>query len=182
MPPFFTLGKSGLLWSVPLALIGLLLIYLVVHKLVQTMRKAELAKVPLQESSTVTFEEAGNVQMHIEGPRFSRTFNGLQYELIKGKLGDGQRVPISRLVVATRSSGFSTVRELYGEVFIREPGRYELHVSRIGNQQDIAQCRIVFTRPYTLIMVLCILGILFSGITFIGGVVMSGINWGIAKN
>lgn len=175
-------SKSALLLSIPVALIAGYLICRLVMRLTKVIRQAELQKVPLQEVSLLTFPEAGNVQMHLEGPRMSRAFIGLKYQIgavdPTGSKENERSLVISRSIGAVRSSSFETVRDSYGEVYVPAPGQYEMRISGLGAKQGmkgLERCRIVFTRPYTFAVLLCILGIVFMGFLLIGGVVLSGL-------
>ncbi len=171
-------NDNWLWWSVPLATISLVLLLIVIFKLVDKTRRAELFSVPLAEATIIEFKDSGLVQLQLAGPRFTRAFAGLSFELVNAS--NNESVPVSRSVVRSRSSGISEMRMAYG-VVIPEAGRYGLRVAGLRGESDYAGHRIIFAQPYTLYAVLCIIGIVFSGGGFIFGTVMSLIYLGNAN-
>lgn len=84
-----------------------------------------------------------------------------------------QVVPISRLLFPLKSSGFNSVRVVHGEINIPRAGRYSLRINGLQAEKNYGSCRIIFTRPYSLIVILHALGITVSGVGFILGLVTS---------
>lgn len=163
--------NNWLLWSVPLATISLILLLVVTFKLVNKMKRAELFSMPLVQETLIEFKEGGSVQIHFAGPRFTSVFAGLRLRLVNAS--NNQAVRVSRRVAAVRSSGISEARASYGTVIIPEAGRYMLSVQGLERRRDCAGCRLIFTHPYLLYAVACIIGMVLSGGGFIFGLVMS---------
>lgn len=166
------MNHNWLLWSIPLAIAGLILLLILIVNLIKTINTAELLRVPLNKETVLDFTEKGRVQMHLEcSRRLISPFFGLHYEIKDTR--NQQVVPISRLILPLKSSGVNSIRLLHGEINIPQAGRYSLRITGLQAQKDYRDCRIIFTRPYSLIVILHALGITVSGGGFILGVVMS---------
>lgn len=163
--------NNWLFWSAPLATVSLFLLLIILIKLVNKMKRAELLSVPLARETLVEFEEAARFQLHLASPRFTTALAGLVISLLNES--NDQAARMSRSVVPLSSSGLSEVRVSYGVVVISEAGRYVLGVRGLEGGRDYTGCRILVTRPYTLYAVTCIIGIVLAGGGFIFGSVMS---------
>ena len=162
--------NNWLLWSIPLTVISGILLIAVILKLVKKITGAELFSVPLSNEMDLDFPDAGTYQMHLAGPRFSRAFAGLKYNLLHG--ATNQTVKISRSI-PLQSSGISEVKHSHGRFTIESTGRHLLQVSGLNADKDCRKCRILFTHPYSLYALMCVVGIVLSGVGFIGGIVAS---------
>ena len=166
------MNHNWLLWSIPLAIVGLILLLILIVNLIKTINTAELLRVPLHNETVLDFTEKGRVQMHFEcSPRLLSPFFGLHYEIKDAR--NEQVVPISRLLFPLKSSGFNSVRVVHGEINIPRAGRYSLRINGLQAEKNYGGCRIIFTRPYSLIVILHALGITVSGVGFILGLVTS---------
>ncbi len=171
------LNDNWLLWSVPLVLVSLILLIFVIMRLVKKIGSAELVSASLSEEMPIDFPAIGDIQMHLVGPRFSRAFSGLKFNLINA--ANKQNIPLSRSM-PLQSSGVSEIKMAHSRFSLETTGKHLLQVRGLQEQKSYAGCRILFTRPYTLYVVMCIIGILLSGGGFIGGIVMSLIYLGNA--
>ncbi|MCI0388909.1 MAG: hypothetical protein MOB07_09125 [Acidobacteria bacterium] len=108
--------------------------------------------------------------MHLEGPRFSTPFSGLDYEI----RSESEQMPVAmRRGFPVQVSYVTNVRTLQRVISIPRRSSYILSVSGLDKEKDYSRCSIIFTRPYTLRIVLHILAIIIAGGCLIAGVVFS---------
>jgi hypothetical protein len=138
--------------------------------LVRMGDKSLLASFPLQERQMVQFPEAGPVALDMEGPRLSKRFADLAFDLVAS---DGSPVAGSTPWLRAKSSGLSVIRMEMLEFSIPGPGRYTLHTRNLGGAQDRDnEHKLVFTKPHLPLTIGYILGIVASAGLLIGSVVL----------
>ncbi len=158
------------LWGAPLFFVGSVVsLALFIRGIVRLADKSCLASLPLQERQVVQFHEAGRVVLWVEGPRLSRRFAQLAFELASS---DGSPVTDRPDLLRVISSGWSTVRMERRSFLIPAPGQYTLLTRHLGGNQDgDVRHKIVFTKPYLLQTIGHILGIIASAGLIIGSLV-----------
>lgn len=149
----------------PMMVVGIVALGFVIKSLIDTVKKAELCRVPLVERQEVVFPEAGLVILNEEGPRLTSRFSSLTYHL---SAPDGSLILGQRILFRTRKSGFSTASVSISEYYIPRPGRYTFRIEPLGPPLvSDSEHAIVFTKPHTARMVAHILGLIASAAVFI---------------
>ena len=156
----------NVLWiAPPLMCIGALLLVFFIWSEVRLVKEAKVLSVPLVAEQNLEFLEAGRVVLCMEGPRFSRRYAGLDYELTTDS-----RAPVEGRTAwfHARTTGVSRARMELQVYEIPHPGRYILRVHNLGAAQaGDAEHRLVFTRPHLAQTVGYIIGIIVSFGVFI---------------
>jgi hypothetical protein len=158
------------IWIGPLMLVAAAaaLVYLIVG-VVSTIRNAHLFKAPLSERQEVQFGDAGTVVLSTEGPRFSRRFASVKFEL-RGI--DGDPVPGRRALFRAQTSGISTVRTEHLILDIPRPGRYILTMIGLDAPRDNdASHAVVFMRPHLARSMSFVVGIVLASAILVGSLV-----------
>jgi len=159
------------LWIAPpmfVAAAALLAFFIV--SVVRLGDRSFLAALPLQDQQTVPFSEAGTVVLSLEGPRLSKRFAELSFVLTRS---DGSPIEGRTTWFPATSSGLSTARMDMLRFAVPAPGLYTLQVrNRGGKREGDDEHTIVFTRPHLPRTAGLILGIILSGGTLIGSVVL----------
>jgi len=151
--------------GIPFMVGALMVLGTVIRRVIAIVRKAHLFRVPPAETQEVVFTEAGSVILSIEGPRFTRRFAHVGFELMDAT---GQRVPSRPTLFRARTSGISTVRMELRAFNIPRPGRYVLRMTSLGPAREKdREHAVVFMRPHLGSVVACILGIVLSSALFI---------------
>lgn len=123
-------------------------------------RNAHLLRVPLAETQEVEFAEAGTVVLSIEGPRFTRRFARVGFDLADSA---GQKVRSWPTLFRARTSGLSTVRMEMRAFDIPMPGRYELRMTSLGPVKETdRQHAVVFMRPHLWASLAYVVGIVLA--------------------
>ena len=164
------LYQNGLWISVLMFLISLALLRFFILKVIRVVKQARILSVPLLEQQDIEFAEAGRVVLCLEGPRFSRRFANLHYELCAY---GGVNIKGRTKRFHARTSGLRKARMELKSYEIPWPGPYSLRIQGLetGLTAD-ADHRIVFMRPHLVPTITCVLGILLSGWLFIGSIVL----------
>jgi hypothetical protein len=159
-------GEPLVLAAVVGAGAGIVLTILSTVRLVRLARQPELARAPVAETASVTFTEAGPVELALEGPRLTTLFRGLDFALADAA---GRLVPLRKLWLRTSSSGFTRVRQaLYG-ADVPQPGPHTVRVTGMDPARDYGEVAVVFIRPAGAGIVLTIVSLLASvGLTAAG--------------
>ena len=159
----------NVLWiAPPLMCIAALALGLLIRSEVRLVREAKILSVPLVAEQDVDFLEAGRMVLCMEGPRFSRRFAGLDYELTT----DGAPVEGRTAWFHARTTGVSRARMELRVYEIPHPGRYVLWVRGLGAAQARdAEHQFVFTRPHLAQSVGYIIGMIVSFGVFIASLV-----------
>ena len=160
-------------WSLPLMVIGLLGLIAVIFQFVKMFRGARVCRIPLLETSEVEINRIGELFLLFEVPKFSSmTGSNLNYELFNQQRDDA---PVELKPVAnplTMKSG--QMRTFPVRVFqIAEPGKHLLKVSGFDPQEDYSVCSLIISRPTHLKSFLFVLGIILTGMMFVGGLVFT---------
>ncbi len=146
--------------GIPLFCISLALLGTSIVGVIRMVRNAVIMELPLAEEQHIEFAHEGPVNLCIEGPRFTRRFANLSYEL---RCEDGRIVDGRPVVFRTSTSGFSTFRMALRRYSIPGPGGYIFRIHGLGQPQDNdAAHQIVFMKPNGLRMLAWILGIVFG--------------------
>ena len=159
-------GEPLVLAAVVGAGAGVVLTIMSIVRLVRLARQPELARAPVAETASVTFTEAGPVELALEGPRLTTLFRGLDFALADAA---GRLVPLRKLWLRTSSSGFTRVRQaLYG-ADVPQPGPHTVRVTGMDPARDYGEVAVVFIRPAGAGIVLTIVSLLASvGLTAAG--------------
>ena len=173
MMAFLSYAFRHWLWfSVPSFLLAVLLLVLSISGVVRTVKQARLFSVPLLERQEIEFSKAGRVVLCVEGPRFTRSFSRLEYEL---QAPHGAAIPGRVSLFRARTSGISKVRMELAYYRIPYPGRYLLKITGLKEPDGPDdRDRLVFMRPHLARSLAYVSGILFSSALLIGSVVLFG--------
>jgi hypothetical protein len=146
-----------------------LLIFFIVN-VIRVVRHAHVLSVPLLKEQEIEFAEAGRVDLCIEGPQLTTRFAHLTYEL---STPYSTNIKGHSALLRTRTSGISQVRMRLETFEIPNPGRYVLQIRGLEeNWTPDTKHRLVFTRPYTALLVCYIIGIVLSALFTIGSIVL----------
>jgi hypothetical protein len=151
--------------------LGLALAAAMVARLVRVARRPELARAAVVPTATVTFAEAGPVELAIEGPQFTTKLGPLSYELVDPA---GATVPLQKVWMRTSSSSFGNVRLSLHRLDVARPGAHTLRIGGIDPATDYADCAIVFVRPSgpglvaTIVALLASIGLAAGGAATVG--------------
>jgi hypothetical protein len=161
--------RNGIWIAPPVFVIAAALLIFFILIVVRVVKQAHLLSVPLVAQQEIEFAEPGRVVLCTQGPLLSRRFAGLDYELA------GNGIPIEGRTTwfHSKTSGFSWVRMEAKSYKIPWPGRYTLRIK--GLEPGIAtdpEHQIVFMRPHLARSIGCVVGIVLSGILFIGSIVL----------
>jgi hypothetical protein len=138
---------------------GLILTVATVVRLVRIARQPELARAPVSAVSRVAFDEAGDLDLAIEGPLFTSRFRGLSFAVVDAA---GVPVALRRLWMRASSGGFSRTRLSLYRVALPLPGTYELRVDGLDPAVDYGECAVVFVRPYGASLFVTVVSLLAS--------------------
>ena len=121
-------GEPLALMAVVGAGAGVALALMSIARLVRLARQPELARAPIAETASVTFADAGPVELALEGPHLTTLFRGLDFALADAA---GRLVPLRKLWFRSSTSGLARVRlALYG-ADVPHPGAYTVRVTGI---------------------------------------------------
>jgi hypothetical protein len=124
--------------------------------------------VTIRQQQDVEFAASGRVVLCIEGPRATRRFANLYYEV---SAHDGTRVKGRKIWFGPRTSGFSKARLGIESYEIPRPGRHTLRIQGLGTEWTAdAEHRVVFTRPYLARSIVYVVGITLVGLLLIGSI------------
>ena len=162
--------RNGVIISVPLFVISAVLLVICILNLVKLGERSRLFSLPLIEQQTVQFTEPGHVALSLEGPRLSKRFSELSFELVSS---DGKRIPSRTSWFHNTASGLSTVRMELLSFRVPSQGQYVLRVLNIGatREGDNAH-KIILSKSRLFRQVGAILGIIFSAGLLIGSIVL----------
>ncbi len=161
--------RNGLWISVPLFIISAALLAYFILSVIRVVRQAHLLSVPVIEQQEIEFTEEGRVVLCTQGPLLSFRFANLDYELA----GDGIPIEGRTTWFHAKTSGFSWVRMEVKSYRIPRPGRYVLRVKGLepGSTVD-SNHQIVFMRPHLARSIGYVIGIVLTGLFFIGSIVL----------
>ena len=146
MSALSVLDRNVLWIAPPLMCIAALALALFIRSEVRLVKEAKVLSVPLVAEQNIEFPEAGRVVLCMEGPRFSRRFAGLDYEL---STDSGAPVEGRTAWFHARTTGVSRARMELRVYEIPHPGRFVLRVRGLGAAQERdVEHRLVFTRPH----------------------------------
>ncbi|WP_282610756.1 hypothetical protein [Pelagibius sp. Alg239-R121] len=162
------------LWlTVPVGLISLIILPIFIWRLVEVHRTQLVLSVPLLVEQEIAIDTVGSLVLHAEGPRFTRAFGGLDYQLTD--LSDQSAVPLNRTIVPFTSSGISRSRLSLGAFEIERPGRFRLTVTGITDPTVADENNLVVTHDKRGGTIVTILIVVFSAIGLLGGLTLSAI-------
>lgn len=125
---------------------GLLLAIRAGRGLFSTLTATPIAEVPVTPTDTpVSFPQAGDVILHVEGRLFTSAFRGVQFVLTDLA---GRAVPGRLVLVRAVRSPIHGVRLAIRRFRIDAPGTYQVRCEGLGADASYAECRLVFTPPY----------------------------------
>ncbi len=167
---FNFLYRNGLWISIPVFVFAVVMLIFFIKSVIRMKAEKTIMSVPAMEQQYVDFTEAGNVILCIEGPLLTTRFGGVKYELTAS---DGSPVKGHVTLFHSRSSGFTKVRMEMKSFELPYPGRYTLNLKNFGPPKPKdGEHRVVFMRPNLAQAMMYVLGIVFSGILFIGSIVL----------
>ncbi len=166
---FMSIYEHWIWIGVPLMLAAALGLWMTITGVMSLTRLSKLSSVPLVAKQEVGFDEAGQVALSMEGPRFTTRFAGAGFEMYGL---DGQRVPSRPSLMRKRTMGVSTITMELLTFDIPRPGRYHLVVTGLvqPSPSDPAHS-VVFMRPHTARTVAYVVGIVLSACVFIASLV-----------
>lgn len=161
--------RNGLWISIPLFVISAVLLAYFILNVIRVVKQAHLFSVPLLEEQEIEFAEAGRVVLCTQGPQLSFRFTKLDYELA----GDGIPVEGRKIWPVRRTTGLSWIRLEVQSYSIPRPGRYILRIKGLepGRTAD-SEHRIVFMKPHLARRIGQVIGIVLTGVFFIGSIVL----------
>jgi hypothetical protein len=161
--------RNGLWIAVPLFVISAALLCFFILSVIRAVKQSHLLSVPLLEQQEIEFTEAGRVVVCTQGPLFSFRFSKLEYELT----GDGVPIEGRMAWAPAKTTGFSWVRMEVKAYRIPRPGRYTLRIKGLepGSTPD-SEHQIVFMRPHLARSIGYVIGIVLTGLLFIGSIVL----------
>ena len=145
--------------------LALLLVGIFIRSVVRLVKESKVLNLPLVEQQSIVLPETGTLVLCAEGPRFSRRFAGLDYEL-----STEYGVPVAGRTAwfHARTSGVSAARTEVRVYEIPHPGRFALRVLQLGAAQERdVQHRLVFVKPHLGKTVAYVIGITLSSCLFI---------------
>jgi hypothetical protein len=162
--------RNGIWLSVPLFVVSAGLLVFTLIGLVRLGAASHLATLPLLERQPVQFSEAGRVALSLEGPRLSKRFSELTFELVSP---DGKSLSGRTAWLHARSSGMSTIKMELLTFTLQAPGQYILRVRNLGaGREEDRGLRIIFSKPHLPQTIGFILGIILSAGLMIGSIVL----------
>ena len=162
--------RNGIWLSIPLFVVFAGLLAFTILGLVRLGAASHLASLPLLEQQPVQFSEAGRVALSLEGPRLSKRFRELTFELVSP---DGKSLFGRTAWLHSRTSGMSTIKMELLTFTLQAPGLYILRVKNLGAGRGEDQgLRIIFSKSHLLQTVSLILGIILSAGLMIGSIVL----------
>jgi hypothetical protein len=170
-------GEPLVLAAVVGAGAGVVLTVLSIVRLVRLARQPELARAPVAETSSVTFAEAGPVELALEGPHFTALFRGLDFAVADA---GGRLVPLRKLLFRSTTSGFARVRQALYRVDVPQPGAYTVRVTGMDPRRDYGDVAVVFIRPagagiaLTIVSLLASIGLTAAGLATVGALLFAG--------
>jgi hypothetical protein len=161
--------RNGLWVAVPLFVISAALFCFFLLNVIRAVRQAHLLSVPLLELQEIEFASEGRVVLCTQGPLLSTRFAKLDYELT----GDGVPIEGRTTWFHSKTSGFSWVRMEMKAYRIPKPGRYILRIKGLepGSIPD-SDHQIVFMKPHLARSIGYVIGIVLTGLLFIGSIVL----------
>ncbi len=164
------LSRNGIWVSIPLFIISIGFLVFSIIGLVRLGAATKLASLPLLDQQPVQFTEAGRVVLAMEGPRLSRRFSDLTFDLVSPA---GTSLAGSKIWVRSYRSGVSIVQVDLLSFTLPAPGQYLLRISNLGsNRENDNRHRVVFSRPHLPRTIGYILGIILSAGFMIGSIVL----------
>ena len=162
--------RNGIWISVPLFITAAALLAFFILNVIKGVKQARLFSVPLAEQQEVEFAKEGRVVLCTQGPLLSFRFAKLDYELTGN---NGMPVEGRTTWFHSRTSGLSWMRMEEKIYRIPMPGRYVLRIKGLqpGSAVD-SDHQIVFMRPHLARSIGCVIGIVVSGMIFIGSIVL----------
>jgi hypothetical protein len=161
--------RNGLWIAVPLFLISAALLGFFILNVIRAVKQAHLLSVPLLEQQEIEFAEAGRVVLCTQGPLLSTRFAKLDYELT----GDGVPIEGRTTWFHSKTSGFSWVRMEMKAYKLPRPGRYILRIEGLQPRSTPdSEHQIVFMKPHLARSIAYVIGIVLTGLLFIGSIVL----------
>ena len=166
--------SNNWLWlTVPVGLISLVILPIFVWRLVEMHRSQLVLSVPLLAEQEIDIETAGRLLLHAEGPRLTRAFGGLDYQLTD--LSDQSAVPLKPTIPPFSSSGISRSRLSLRAFELARSGRFRLTVTGITDPTVSQDNNLVLTHDRRGGTIGIILVVVFSAIGLLGGAILSSV-------
>lgn len=167
----FVFSKQWLWASIPLTLIGLIMLTWMISNLLKIVNNSVIVSVPLVAEQIITIDTAGELVLHGEGTHFTFPFHDLEYQL--SDLSDNSIVPLPKVTSRTYSSGLKKIRNALYTFNIDRPGKFQLTVSGLKETYASETYRILITMDYGFKFAGTIVALVFSAIGLLGGAAIS---------
>jgi len=161
--------------SIGAMLLGVVLLYFTITRIVLLLRNSEVARVPAASEAAVTFEAPGTYVLHIEQPRFNMAMWSAKFALRDAV--NGADVRSSPVILRTTTSGFSTASVSVRYFEVERAGAYRLFVAGIDPASDLSRVHLIFTRPYGAPLFFLIFATILGGMCLIGGLVFTALQY-----
>ncbi|MGB8377668.1 MAG: hypothetical protein WCE70_04250, partial [Rhodanobacteraceae bacterium] len=153
-----------------IALLGSALLVHSMRRTLRVVRTSVVVRLPAVAEQEVEFEQPGRFILCVEHSRFDGGLLHARYALLDAA---GRELPSVPVFFRTTVSGIASVRISLRAFAVAEPGRHRLIVTGMTTGGDVSSRALVFTRPFAVRLVFCILGILFGGCALVGGTVLT---------
>ena len=162
--------RNGIWLSIPLFIVSAGLLVFTIIGLVRLGAASHFITLSLLEQQSVQFNEAGRVALSLEGPRLSKRFSELTFELVSP---DGKSLSGRTAWLHSRTSAMATIKMELLVFTLPAPGQYLLRVKNLGAAREEDQgLRIIFSKPHLPQTIGFILGIILSAGLMIGSIVL----------
>lgn len=152
---------------VPVFGIALWLLGRTIRSLLQTTRSATVASLPSIAEQQVTFADAVEYTLLVEGRLFTSDFARADFSLSNSA---GRVMPMETIYIRSAVKSFGRVRLSLRRFTVDQPGSYTLRVTGLPSDQD-ADNRLIVSRPLGGAIVWHVLGIVVAGIFAIASLV-----------
>jgi hypothetical protein len=164
------LWNQGLWISLLSFVVSVTLLAFFIVGIVRSGNKYKLAGFPLAAKQAVQFPEPGTVVLSMEGPRLSKRFSELSFQL---RSSDGSSIESKNAWLHVTSAKISTIRMELLKFTIPKPGFYTLNTSNLGDRRERdEEHQIIFSKPHLPQTIGSVLGITLSAGMLIGSIVL----------
>jgi hypothetical protein len=149
--------------STAFVVLGGLLVW-VVARLLRSNREQLVASGPLTAEQEFVLQEALELLLLVEVPRFGSDFRQLEFEVVEQATGQSTKLHYDFARAQGAVYGVTTMRVPLGRITVKRPGAYLVRIGRLQPDADYSRSRIMFSRPYLERMALQIIGIVLCAI------------------
>ena len=166
-----TLESGWVAVAIGLGVGAMLVLVRTIRSLIQRIRAATVARLPLVTSQSVELPEAGAYELWAEGRRLTGDFRALDFALSDAS---GQAVPLSRTLLPTSSEGLRLVRMKLRSFLLSRGGSFTLSMTGLSPEPD-ADSRIILSRSLAGVILVHVLAIVASSVALLGLVVATAL-------